>query len=107
MDLAANFHASAKSWRTNFSSSTSNSTNRSVNTKQFAIAHKSRALKLAMEKKQAAQLEFKNKDMARCLQELKAMFAPSNTGTIPPKVPPAPRPVVQYKLLVQNLLILL
>ena len=65
MDLAANSHASAKSWHTNFSSSTGNSTNRSMNTRQFAIAHKSHALELAMEKKRAAQLEFKNKDMAR------------------------------------------
>jgi hypothetical protein len=65
MDLAANSHASAKSWCMNFSSSTGNSTNRSINTRQFAIAHKSHALELAMEKKRAAQLEFKNKDMAR------------------------------------------
>jgi hypothetical protein len=50
MDLAANSHASAKSRRTNFSLLTGNSTNRSVNTRQFAIAHKSRALELAMEK---------------------------------------------------------
>jgi hypothetical protein len=90
MDLAANSHASAKSWRTNLSLSTGNSTNRSVNTKQFAIAHKSRALELAMEKKKAAQLEFENRDMARRLQELEAMFATGNTGTVPPKVPPAP-----------------
>jgi hypothetical protein len=90
MDLAANSHASAKSWFTNFSSSTGNCTNRSINTKQFAIAHKSRALKLAMEKKRVAQLEFENKDMACRLQELEAMFSTGNTGTIPPKVPPAP-----------------
>ncbi len=37
MDLAANSHASAKSRRTNFSLSTGNSTNGSVNTKQYAI----------------------------------------------------------------------
>jgi hypothetical protein len=90
MDLAANSHTSAKSRRANFSSSTGNFTNRSVNTKQFAIAHKSCALKLAMEKKWAAQLEYKNRDMASCLQELEAMVASGNTRTIPPKVPPAP-----------------
>ncbi len=54
MDLAANSHASAKSWRTNFSLSMGNSINRSINTRQFAIAHKSHALELAMEKKCAA-----------------------------------------------------
>ncbi len=62
MDLAANSHASAKSRHTKFSSSTGNSTNRSINTKQFTIAHKPRALKLAMEKKLVAQLEFENRD---------------------------------------------
>jgi hypothetical protein len=90
MDLAANSHASAKSWRTNFSSSTGNSTNRSINTRQFTIAHKSCALELAMEKKCAAQLEFENKDMACQLQELELLFATYNTGSIPPKGPPAP-----------------
>jgi hypothetical protein len=90
MDLAANFYASAKSWRTNFSSSTGNSTNRSINTRQFVIAHKSHALELAMEKKHAAQLEFKNKDMACRLQELELLFITNDTGSIPPKGPPAP-----------------
>jgi hypothetical protein len=90
MDLAANSHASAKSRRTNFSSSMGNSTNRSINTRQFAVAHKYRALELAMEKKRAAQLEFKNKDMAHRLQELELLFATNNTGSIPPKGPPAP-----------------
>ncbi len=89
MDLAANSHASAKSWCTNFSLSTGDSTNRSVNTKQFTITHKSRALALAMETKWAAQLEFKNKEMARHLQELKAMLATGNTATIPTLAPPA------------------
>jgi hypothetical protein len=51
MKLVANSHASAKSCGTNFSLSTGNSTNRSVNTTQFTIAHKSCALKLAMETK--------------------------------------------------------
>jgi hypothetical protein len=90
MDLAANSHASAKSRRTNFSLSTGNFTNRSINTRQFVIAHKSRALEFAMEKKHAAQLEFKNKDMARQLQELELLFATNNTGSIPPEGPPAP-----------------
>jgi hypothetical protein len=49
MNLATNLHASAKSRRTNFSCSTGNSTNCSVNTKQFALTHKSRALALAQE----------------------------------------------------------
>jgi hypothetical protein len=37
MELAANSHASSKSCHTNFSLSIGNSTNRSINTKQFAI----------------------------------------------------------------------
>jgi hypothetical protein len=46
MDLAANSH-SAKSRRTNFSCSTGNSMNQLVNTKQYALTHKTRALDLA------------------------------------------------------------
>jgi hypothetical protein len=90
MDLTANSHASAKSHCTIFSSATGNSTNRSVNTKQFAIAHKSCTLKLAMEKNRAAQLEFENRDMTRRLQELEAMLARGLTTTIPPTTTPAP-----------------
>jgi hypothetical protein len=64
MDLAANSHASAKSHRTNFSSLTGNSTNQSINTKQYALTHKSKALALATEKKHSAQLKQENKEMA-------------------------------------------
>ncbi len=73
MDPAANSHASCNSMLTNFSLSTGNSTNRSVNTKQFAAPHKSRTLELALEKKRTAQLEFDNKEMAHRLQELETM----------------------------------
>ncbi len=51
MDLVDNSHASAKSHHTIFSLSTGNSTNWSVSTEQFAIAHKSCTLALALEKK--------------------------------------------------------
>jgi hypothetical protein len=64
MDLAANSHASAKFRLTIFLSWTGNSTNCSMNTKQFAIAHKSCALALATEKKHLAQLKQENKEMA-------------------------------------------
>ncbi len=56
MDVAENSHASAKSRRTNFSSSTGNSTNRSVSTKKFAMNHKAQAIALAKEVKHAATL---------------------------------------------------
>ncbi len=65
MDLAANSHASAKSRRTNFLSSTGNSTNCSVNTKKFAMTHKARAIK---EVSHATQLEHKNCERALQLQ---------------------------------------
>jgi hypothetical protein len=64
MDLVANSHASAKSRHTLFSLLTGNSTNRSVNTKQFAIAHKSCTLAIATEKKNLAKLKQENKEMA-------------------------------------------
>ncbi len=82
MDLAANSHASKKSRRTNFSSSTGNSTNRSVNTRQFSASHKSRALQLATEKKRMAQLEHDNKEMSRRLKELEALL-PGTSATTP------------------------
>ena len=74
-DLAANSHVSAKSRCTNFSSSTGNSTNRSINTKQYAITHKSRALALATEIRKTAQLEHENREMVCRLQELKILCA--------------------------------
>jgi hypothetical protein len=43
-----------------------------------------------MEKKQAAQLEFENRDMIHQLQELEAMLASSLTNTIPSATTPAP-----------------
>jgi hypothetical protein len=59
-------------------------------TKQFAIAHKSQALvALALEKKQVADLEHKNKEMFICLQELESMFAQSSPIGAPDPVPPA------------------
>jgi hypothetical protein len=86
MDLAANSHASAKLRCTNFSLSTGNSTNQSVNTKQYAITHKLRALPLAMEIRKSAQLEHKNS----CLQELEAVYSSSpNQLVAPPPVDPS------------------
>jgi hypothetical protein len=64
MDLAANCHAGTKSQRTNFSSSTGNSTNRSVSTKKFAMNHKAQAIALAKEVKHAAKLEHEHCKMA-------------------------------------------
>jgi hypothetical protein len=90
MDLTANSHASAKSHCTNISSLTGNSTNQSINTKQFAIAHKSRALALASKKKLSAQLQHKNGEMARRLQELKSVFAQSAPINKPITILPAP-----------------
>ncbi len=86
MDLAANSHASTKSRRTNFSSSTGNSTNRSINTKQYAISHKSCALALATKIRKTAQLDHKNREMACRLQELEALCAsgPNQHGAPPP-----------------------
>jgi hypothetical protein len=78
MDHAVNSHASAKSRWT----SMGNSTNQSVNTRQFALTHKSRALALAMETKCAADLENKNNAMAICLQQLQSILA---RGTPPSK----------------------
>jgi hypothetical protein len=75
MDLAANLHASAKSRRTNFSSYTGNSTNRSVNTKQYALTHKSHAIALALEVKKTAEMEHKNRALSSQIQELKAMLS--------------------------------
>jgi hypothetical protein len=43
------------------------STNKSINTKQYVIAHKSCALFLAMETKRLAQLEFDNREISRRL----------------------------------------
>jgi hypothetical protein len=97
MDLAANSHASAKSRRTNFSLSTGNSTNRSVNTKQYAITHKSRALALAMEIRKTAQLEHKNREMCCCLQELEALCAsgPNQRGVPAPALGSPPEPPME------------
>ncbi len=64
MNLAANSHASTKSRCTNFSCSTGNSTNHSVNIKQFSLTHKSCALALAQEVKKSAKMEHKNKALA-------------------------------------------
>ncbi len=90
MDLAANSHPSAKSRCTNFSLSTGNSTNQSINTKQHAITHKSRALTLVTEIRKSAQLEHKNRDMACRLQELKALYSSSpNQLVAPPPVDPS------------------
>ena len=75
MDLAANLHASAKFCWTNFSSSTGNSTNCSVNTKQFALNHKERALALASKCKKSADMAHKNKTLATCIKELEEMLA--------------------------------
>ena len=97
MDLAANSHASAKSRRTNFSLSTGNSTNQSVNTKQYAITHKLRALALAMEIRKTAQLEHENREMCCRLQELEALCASGpNQHAIPaPALESPPEPPME------------
>ncbi len=97
MDLAANLHASAKSRRTNFSSSTGNSTNRSVNTKQYAITHKSCALALAMEIRKIAQLEHENREMCCHLQELEALCAsgPNQRAVPTPALESPPEPPME------------
>jgi hypothetical protein len=75
MDLATNLHASAKSQRMNFSSSTGNSTNQSVNTEQYALTHKSCAIALALEVKKTAAMEHKNRAQSSQIQELEAMLS--------------------------------
>jgi hypothetical protein len=75
MDLAANLHASAKSSWTNFLSSTGNSTNRSIKTKQFALTHKAHALALLNEQKKSADMEHKNMSLSSHIQELEEMLA--------------------------------
>jgi hypothetical protein len=97
MDLAANSHASAKSRHTNFSLSTGNSTNHSVNTKQYAITHKSGALALATEIRKTAQLEHKNREMCHHLQDLKALCASgSNQRAVPaPALESPPEPPME------------
>jgi hypothetical protein len=87
MDLIANFHASKKSRRTKFLSSTGNSTNCSVNTEQFAVAHKERALAHAKENRHLAQLENKICKMACRLRALEELYA---SGTVPPCPPSSP-----------------
>ncbi len=94
MDLVANSHTSAESQRTNFLSSTGNSTNHSVNTKKFAMTHKARAITLAKEVSRAAQLEHKNCKMALQLQAFEQLFA---TGMVPPLEPCDPIPTHQVK----------
>jgi hypothetical protein len=91
MDLAADSHASAKSRCTNFSSSTGNSSNQSVNTKQYAINHKSHSPALAIEIRKTAQLEHESREMVCRLQELETLCssgpnqrgAPSSTDSSP------------------------
>jgi hypothetical protein len=97
MDLAANSHASAKFMRTNFSSSTGNSTNRSVNTKQYAITHKLRALAPATKIRKTAQLEYKNREMCSRLQELKALCAsgPNQRALPAPALKSLPEPPME------------
>jgi hypothetical protein len=75
MDLAANLHTSAKSCQTNLSSSTGNSTNCSVNTKQFALNHKERALALASKRKKSGDMVHKNKTLGTRIKELEGMLA--------------------------------
>ncbi len=87
-DLAASSHASAKSRRSNFSSSTGNDTNCSLNTSKFALTHKTRALELANERKKSADLIASQRAMAQRIQELEEMFAAS---TSPAKTSRPPR----------------
>ncbi len=82
----ANSHASAKSRRSTFSCSTGNDTNRSMNTEKYAVSHKSRALKLASERKKSVDLEAKQRAMAQRIRELEERIAGN---------PPTPVPVNQ------------
>jgi hypothetical protein len=59
--------------------------NRSVNTKQYALAHKSRALDLANEQKKSADLVVSNWEMAQRIRELEAQFAASSPSSKKPK----------------------
>jgi hypothetical protein len=70
-----NLHASAKSCQANFSSSNGNSTNRLVNTKQFSLTHKARALALACERKKSADMEHTNQALSSRIKELEEMLA--------------------------------
>ncbi len=92
MNLAANLLPSTKSRRTNFSCSTGNSTNRSINTKQFALTHKSHALALAQEVKKSAEMEHKNKALATRIKELEEMLSRGS----PFGIKPPPQRMHQY-----------
>jgi hypothetical protein len=91
-------NASAKSKCTNFSSLTGNSTNCSVNRKQFVIAHKSCTLALTTEKKHLAPLKQENKEMIWRLQELESMFAASSHVSKPSRTPPFPAPCQSIRI---------
>jgi hypothetical protein len=100
MDLATNLHASAKSQCTNFSSSTDNSTNQLVNTKQYILAHKSRAIALALKVKKTAEMEHKNKALSSQTQELKAMLSrglPLRKKDSPPASAPHGRTGISFQ----------
>jgi hypothetical protein len=83
MDLAANLHASAKLCGTIFSSSMGNSTNSLLNTKQYALTHKSRALVLALEVKRSADLEHTNKSLALQIENSKPSLKMFNRQVVP------------------------
>ena len=101
MDLAANLHASAKSCWTNFSSSTGNSTNCLVNTKQFALTHKARALALVNEQKKSADMEHKNITLSSRIQELEEMLA-CGGPLIEESPPPASAPGARARISFQD-----
>jgi hypothetical protein len=82
--------------------------NQSVNTRQFALTHKSCALALAMETKCAANLEHKNNAMAIRLQQLESILArgmpPSKHDPHHPlNLTPTPTPAPQQTRMVFNL----
>jgi hypothetical protein len=100
MDLAANLHASTKSCWTNFSISTGNSTNRLVNTKQFALTHKACALALTNEQKKSADMEHKHMALSSCIQELEEMLAhggPFFEESPPPASAPGARARISFQ----------
>jgi hypothetical protein len=96
-----NLHASTKSRWTNFSSSTGNSTNPLVNTKQFALTHKACALALANEQKKSADSEHKNMALSSRIQELEEMLARGGP-LIKESPPPASALGAQARISFQN-----
>ena len=81
-----NSRGSAASRRTNFSQSTGNATNRSVNTAKLAMTHKDRALDLAKAHNENATLQKQNADLLVRMKQIEQMMARSSG--LPSEAPP-------------------